>query len=153
MSWVSLPELGTGMREQEMLPFSSAPWISPTALKGNCPKVAMWPPKVTHGYPQRAGARVEMCCCTMRNQTWEEDDCCCLLLADGVSALQLCSPKAGSYRALSQGCAHKQQPAYQAIQDSTEDAHPHIPGGQTLLELPAPSCLGCALREFFFTSC
>lgn len=93
-----------------MLPFSSAPWASPTALKGNCLEVATWPRRVAHGYPQRAGARVEMCFCSLRNQTREEMT---VAASHWLMVSQLCScipRKAGSYRALSQGCAHVQHP-------------------------------------------
>lgn len=88
-----------------MLPFSSAPWTISTILKGNGPRGAMWPPRVTHGYLQRAGARVEMCLCSMRNQVGKRTT---VSAAAGVSALQLCSSKAGSHRVLSQGYAHMQ---------------------------------------------
>lgn len=103
-----------------MLPFPSAPWTSSTALKSNCPKAAMWPPIVTHGYLQRAGARVEMCFCSMRNQTGKRT---IVTASAGVSALQLCSLE--SWVILSpvpRLCPHA-APSHWAIQDCAEDRH------------------------------
>lgn len=103
-----------------MLPFPSAPWTSSTALKSNCPKAAMWPPIVTHGYLQRAGARVEMCFCSMRNQTGKR---IIVTASAGVSALPLFSLESWVIPSpVPRLCPHA-APSHWAIQDCAEDRH------------------------------